>query len=193
MVKRSKRQNQCQWQDVAVWRIKCYCAAFLPCLLLGVEETGKRGMGTVHGRSGNMPWSCKSVEQNKLCLSKMVKDHVIRLFCSQPIALQRGSLYDSFLDIHLEALSLFAKHRSLLIAVWDWLDCFVALQAACRSSRRSSHLTVWPAFSSYCCAFLILSVVGRLARCWGMSEGGKNCPFLSSQAKKSPSQLCSNT
>lgn len=107
----------------------------------------------------------------------MVKDYVIRLFCFQPIALQRGYLYDSFLDIHLEALSLFAKHRSLLIAVWDWLDCFVALQAARRSSRRSSHLTVWPAFSSYCCAFLILSLVGRLARCWGMSRGGGGVGF----------------
>lgn len=110
--------------------------------------------------------------QNKLCLLQMMKDHVIRLFCFQPIALQRAHLCNIFLDIHLEALSLFTIHRSLLIAVWDWLDCFATQRAACRPSHHCSHFAVWPAFSCYCSTSLILSLAGRLARCWGMNAGG---------------------
>lgn len=102
----------------------------------------------------------------------------------------RGYLYCSFLDIHLEALSLFAKHRSLLIAAWDWLDCSDAVQTACSLSHYRLHLTVWPAFSSYCHEFLILLLA---AEGWagGEGEGGSAyCPVLSSQAKKSPSHSC---
>lgn len=71
------------------------------------------GAARVHG------WIASLWGQNKLRLSEMIKDHVIRLFCFQPIALQRAHLCDTFLDIHLEAFSLFTKHRSLLIAVRD--------------------------------------------------------------------------
>lgn len=85
----------------------------------------------------------------------------------------RGYLYCSFLDIHLEALSLFAKHRSLLIAAWDWLDCSDAVQTACSLSHYRLHLTVWPAFSSYCHAFLILLLA---AEGWAGGEGGEDLP-----------------
>lgn len=131
--------------------------------------------------------------QNKLCLLEMMKDHVIRLFCFQPIALQRAHLCYIFLDIHLEALSLFTKHRSLLIAVWDWLDCFAAQRAACRQaiaahiSQSGLHSAVIVAHLSFC------HWLADWLDAEGWTQGGKKCPISLSQAKKCPSQLWSDT
>lgn len=131
-------------------------------------------MVKVHG------WIASLWGQNKLRLSEMMKDHVITLFCFQPIAVQQAHLCET--SRHTPR-SPFLVHQTQ-----KPVNCslrFIRLFCHSASCHPRSHLAAWPAFSCYCGASLILSLAG----CWldakGWARGGRgvSCLVVSGQEK----------